>query len=57
MKLEDLPKILPGATIRIKVRRKLHFVTIKHEDREGHGAHRQLTFATRRAVLSLAPPP
>ncbi len=57
MKLEDLPRLVPGATVRVKRIRKLHFVTIKHEGREGHGTHRQLTFATRRAVLSLATPP
>jgi hypothetical protein len=56
MKLEDLPKLMPGLTLRVKVYRRLHFVTIKHEGREGHGVHKQLTFATRRAVLSLATP-
>lgn len=57
MKLEELPRLVPGATVRVKLIRKLHFVTIKHEGKVGHGTHRQLTFATRRAVLSLAPPP
>lgn len=72
MKLEDLPRIVPGATVRVRLIRGLFFVsiktngcsvplnrdvTIKHEGREGHGTHKQLTFATRRAVLSLAPPP
>ncbi len=56
MKLEDLARIVPGATVRIKVRKNLHLVTIKHEGREGTGTHKQLTFATRRAVLSLAVP-
>jgi hypothetical protein len=56
MKLEDLPRLVPGATIRVKLIRRLHFVTIKHEGRVGQGAHRKLTFATRRAVLSLSPP-
>ena len=55
MKLEDLPRILPGATVRVKIRKKLCFVSVKHDGREGHGTHKQLTFATRRAVLSLAP--
>lgn len=57
MRLEDLPRIVPGATIRVKLIRKLNFVTIKHEGRVGYGTHKKLTFATRRAVLSLAPPP
>ena len=57
MKLEDLPRFIPGATVRVKLVRRLHFVTIKHEGRVGHGTHKQLTFATRRAVLSLAPAP
>jgi hypothetical protein len=55
MKLEDLPKLVPGATVRVKLRRRLCFVTVKHNGREGHGVHRELTFATRRAVLSLQP--
>ncbi len=55
MKLEDLPRLVPGVTVRIKMRRKLCFVSLKHNGREGHGVHRELTFATRRAVLSLRP--
>ena len=55
MKLEDLPRLVPGVTVRIKLRRRLCFVTLKHNGREGHGVHRELTFATRRAVLSLQP--
>lgn len=57
MKLEDLPRVVPGATVRVKLIRKLHFVTIQHEGRKGSGVHKQLTFATRRAVLSLSPSP
>jgi len=53
MKLQDLPRILPGADVRIRIKCKLCFVTVRHEGKEGHGTHRKLTFATRRAVLSL----
>ena len=56
MKLEDLPRLVPGATVRVKIRKNLCFVSVKHEGREGVGFHKQLTFATRRAVLSLAQP-
>lgn len=56
MKLEDLPRLIPGATVRVKIRKNLCLVHVKHEGREGIGRHRQLTFATRRAVLSLAQP-
>ncbi len=57
MRLEDLPRLVPGATIRIKIRKNLCVVSVKHEGREGHGTHKHLTFATRHAVLSLATPP
>ncbi len=53
MKLQDLPWLLPGASVRVRLRKRLVFVTVKHEGREGHGVHREVTFATRRAVLSL----
>lgn len=56
MNLQDLPWLLPGVDVRVKLRSKLCFVTLRHEGREGHGVHRKLTFATRRAVLSLQPP-
>lgn len=57
MKLEDLPRLVPGATVRIKLRRHLCFVSLKHEGREGHAAHKELTFATRNALMALRVPP
>jgi len=57
MKLQDIPRLLPGATVRVRIRRKLCFVSLKHEGREAHAAHRQLTFATRRAALALGVAP
>jgi len=57
MNLQDLPRLVPGATVRVKLVRKLAFVTIKHQGREGHGVHKKLTFATRRAILSLQASP
>lgn len=53
MKLQDLPKLLPGADVRIRLRNKLCFVVISHEGRSGAAAHKKLTFATRRAVGNL----
>jgi len=57
MKLEDLPRLVPGATVRVKLQRGLVRVSIKHSGREGTGVHPELTFATRRAVLSLQASP
>ena len=57
MKLEDLPRLLPGADVRICLRSGLCFVSVKHEGREGHAAHRELTFSVRRAVGELRQPP
>ncbi len=57
MKLEDLPRLLPGADVRIRLRRRLCFVSVKHEGKEGHAAHRELSFAMRRAVGELRLPP
>jgi hypothetical protein len=53
MQLQTLPQLLPGADVRIKLRRRLFFVTIKHEGREGAGTHQQLPFATQAAIMSL----
>jgi hypothetical protein len=55
MKLQDLPRLLPGADVRIKLRRRLCFVTLRHEGRVGHGIHKKLTFATRNAAMALQP--
>ncbi len=53
MKLKDIPRLLPGATVRVKMLKRYCVVTLKHEGREASGVHRQLTFATRRAALAL----
>ena len=53
MRLEDLPRLLPGADTRISLKRKLCFVTVTHEGRVGNAAHKELTFALRHAVGDL----
>lgn len=57
MKLQDLPRLLPGADVRIRLRRNLVFVSVKHDGQEGHAAHREVTFALRRAVGELRQSP
>lgn len=56
MKLEDIPRLLPGADVRIRVRRGWFLVGLRHRGKTGSGVHRELTFATRRAMLSLQCP-
>jgi len=53
MKLEDIPRLLPGADLRIKVRRRSFLVIVRHGGKTGKGAARELTFAARRAMLAL----
>jgi hypothetical protein len=53
MKLEDLPRLLPGADLRVRLCRGWFLVSIRHGGKTGNGVHRQLTFATRRAMLAL----
>ena len=43
--------------MRIRLRSNLVFVSLKHEGQEGHAAHREVTFALRRAVGELREPP
>lgn len=57
MNLQDIPRLLPGADVRIRLRSNLVFVSLKHEGQEGHAAHREVTFALRRAVGELREPP
>lgn len=57
MKLQDLPRVVPGADVRVVMKRNLCFVSVKHDGREGHAAHPELTFAVRRAVGELREPP
>jgi hypothetical protein len=53
MKLEDIARLLPGADLRVKVERGGFLVIVRHRGKTGRGEHRELTFATRRAMLSL----
>ncbi len=53
MNLSDLPRLLPGADLRVRVRRGWFLVGIRHRGRAGSGVHRELTFAVRRAMLAL----
>ena len=57
MKLQDLPRLLPGADVRIRLRSNLVFVSLKHDGLEGHAAHPEVTFALRRAVGELRETP
>lgn len=57
MTLQSLPKLFPGADLRVRVasRRRLCFVTIRHEGRVGNGVHRELAIATATAALNMRP--
>jgi len=55
MTLQSLPKLFPGADLRVRVasRRRVCFVTIRHEGRIGRGIHRELAIATAAAAIDM----